>query len=128
MSTAAVAPSATRAHRWVLATLIVLAACVAAAALSSGPWPGNAVLALAMLVPLVLPLPGLLRSDRRTHAWATLCVTPYFVYGVTESIANPAVRGVAGAILFASLALFVSLVGFLRLTRPVAAPQDSMGS
>jgi len=128
VSTVVVAPSAARAHRWVLATLFLLAACVAAAALGSGRWPGNAVLALALLAPLVLTLPGLLRSDRRTHAWATLCVTPYLIYGLTESIANPAVRGVAGAILFASLALFVSLVGFLRLTRPVAAPQDSMGS
>lgn len=128
MSAAAVAPSVARAHAWVLATLFLLAACVAAAALSSARWPGNAVLALALLAPLLLPLPGLLRSDRRTHGWATLCVTPYLVYGVTESIANPDVRGVAGAILFASLALFVSLVGFLRLTRRVAAPQDPMGS
>ena len=85
-------------------------------------------LALGLLVPLLLPLPGLLRSHRRTHAWATLCIVPYFIYGLTEVIANPAVRASAGAILFASLALFVALVSFLRLTRPGAGPQRTDGS
>jgi uncharacterized membrane protein len=59
-----------------------------------------------------------LRGDRRTHAWATLCVAPYFVYGVTETVANPAVRVAAAAILFASFAHFVALVAYLRATRP----------
>lgn len=128
MPASTLAPGAVRAHRWVLAATLLLAACVVAAALRSGEWPGNAVLALGLLVPLALPLAGLLRSDRRTHAWATLCVAPYFVYGITELVANPAVRGVAGAILFASLALFVALVTFLRLTRPATAPQRTPGS
>jgi uncharacterized membrane protein len=67
-------------------------------------------------------LPGLFRGRRRTFAWATLCVMPYFVYGVTEAIANPLVRGAAGAILFASLAWFVTLVAYLRLSRSGAGP------
>jgi uncharacterized membrane protein len=70
-----------------------------------------------MLLPLLLPLPGILRGTPRTFAWATLCVAPYFVYGLTEVVANPALRVAAGAILFASLAWFASLVYGLRVTR-----------
>jgi uncharacterized membrane protein len=56
-------------------------------------------------------------------------VAPYFVYGVTEVIASPAVRGAAAAILFASLAWFVALVAYLRLSRPgPGAVQDATGA
>jgi uncharacterized membrane protein len=111
------APRLRRARRIALAAAAVLAGCVAAASLRSAPWPANLGWTIALLLPLVAPLPGLIRGVRRTYAWATLCVAPYFVYGVTEVIANPAVRGAAGAILFASLAWFVALVGYLRLSR-----------
>ena len=124
----AAATGIARARRWVLAMTLLLAASVAAAALRTAAWPGSAALALALLVPLLLPLPGLLRRRRRTYAWATLCVAPYFIYGVTEAVANPAVRFMAGLILFASLALFVALVACLRLTRPTAASQVAPGS
>jgi len=128
MAMQAAATGIARARRWVLAMTLLLAACVAAAALRTAAWPGSAALALALLVPLLLPLPGLLRRRRRTYAWATLCVAPYFIYGVTEAVANPAVRFMAGLILFASLALFAALVACLRLTRPTAASQDAPGS
>jgi uncharacterized membrane protein len=111
-----------RARRLALATAAVLAACVAAASLRSASWPANLVWTAVLLLPVVAPLPGLVRGRRRTFAWATLCVTPYFVYGVTEVIANPLVRGAAGAILFASLAWFVALVSYLRLSRSGAGP------
>lgn len=105
------------ARRLTLGAMLLLGVCVVAATLA-GPRPGNVAWTAVLLVPLLLPLPGLLRSDRRTCAWATLCVAPYFVYGLTEVVANPAVRGAAAAVLFASLAWFVSLVFFLRVSRP----------
>lgn len=112
-----------------LATAAVLATCVAAAALRSAAWPANLVWTLVLLIPVAAPLPGLVRGVRRTYAWASLCVAPYFIYGVTEVIANPAVRGAAGAILFASLAWFVALVGYLRLSRgTVQSAQDATGA
>lgn len=118
-----------RARRMALATAAVLAACVAAAALRSAAWPANLVWTLVLLIPVAAPLPGLVRGVRRTYAWASLCVAPYFIYGVTEVIANPAVRGAAGAILFASLAWFVALVGYLRLSRgTVQSAQDATGA
>lgn len=109
-----------RAWRLTLACAALLAACVAAAALHSATWPASVGWLAVLLIPVLLPLPGLWRRTRRTCAWATLCVAPYFAYGATEVIANPGVRVEASAILFASLAWFVSLVYCLRVTRPVA--------
>ncbi|HEX7375182.1 MAG TPA: DUF2069 domain-containing protein [Steroidobacteraceae bacterium] len=113
------------ARRAVLVSIVLLAVSVTFAALRSGTAPGNLLLAAVLLVPLALPLPGILRGRRRTYAWATLCVTPYFIYGTTEAVANPAVRAAAGAILVTSLAFFVALVAYLRHTRPQAAPAQS---
>ena len=111
-----------RAWRLTLAAAALLGACVAVAALRSAPWPANLPWLAALLLPVLLPLRGLWRRSRRACAWATLCVAPYFAYGTTEVIANPAVRNVAGAILFASLAWFVSLVYCLRVSRPASPP------
>lgn len=126
MSAAVAVPARLRAaRRLTLAGAVVLGACVVASALRSAPWPQNLVWTAVLLVPLALPVRGLWRGDRRTGAWATLCVAPYVVYGTTEVMANPAVRGTAGAILFASLAWFASLVYFLRVSRP--APNAAAG-
>jgi uncharacterized membrane protein len=76
------------------------------------------VVAAVLLLPLLFPLPGIARGDRRTHAWATLCVMPAFVCGVTEAVANPGARPLAALMLGASLLLFFSLVAYLRVTRP----------
>lgn len=112
------APGADRAWRLTLAGAALLAACVAAAALREASWPASLAWLALLLIPVLLPLPGLWRRTRRTCAWATLCVAPYFAYGATEVIANPTVRVEAAAILFASLAWFVTLVYCLRVTRP----------
>lgn len=118
-----------RARAVALTTAAVLAVCVASASLRSAPWPANLGWTLALLLPLAAPIPGIVRGIRRTYAWATLCVTPYFIYGITEVIANPAVRGAAAAILFASFAWFVALVAYLRMSRGgPAAGQDSAGA
>jgi uncharacterized membrane protein len=74
-------------------------------------------IALLLTVPLWAPLPGVIRRDRRTYAWATLCVIPYFVMGLTEAIANPQRRVWAGECLALALLLFVTLIGYLRTTR-----------
>ncbi len=116
-----------RARRVTLAAAAALAACVAVTSLRETPWPGNLWWTVVLLVPLAAPLPGLVRGARRTYAWATLCVAPYIVYGITEVVANPAVRTTAGAVLFTSLAWFVALVAYLRLSRPGAPTQEPAG-
>ena len=112
-----------RARRWTLATLAVVGVAIGVAAMLNASWPGSALLAAALVLPLLLPLKGLLQGDRRTYAWATLCIAPCFVYGITEVIANSSVRAIAAVILFTSLAHFVALVAYLRVTRPKTGSQ-----
>jgi len=112
-----------RARRWALATLAMIGVAIGVAATLDASWPGSALLAAALILPLLLPLKGLLQGDRRTYAWATLCIAPCFVYGITEVIANSSVRAIAAVILFTSLAHFVALVAYLRVTRPKTGSQ-----
>lgn len=105
--------------RWcALVALAALASFSAAAVFV--PWSGTAsvVLGAFLLLPLLMPLRGMLRGDRRTYAWATLCAVPGFVYGVTEAVANPVMRSLAAMVLGSSIALFFALVAVLRVTRP----------
>jgi uncharacterized membrane protein len=104
--------------RWTLSVLAALIVLVLGWQLSNGFGIARGVLAALLVTPLLLPLRGLIRGDRRTHAWATLCVIPYFILGVTEAIANPQQRIWAGLCLLLALTLFVSLIGYLRVTRP----------
>jgi uncharacterized membrane protein len=101
----------------VLASMAVLGVTVAFASWITFDWPERLFIAVALLIPLALPLRGILRAQRRTFAWATLCVTPYFIYGFTEIVANPALQGVALVMLLASLALVGALIAYLRVTR-----------
>jgi uncharacterized membrane protein len=112
-----------RARRGVLAAMSVLGLLVVVATLRSSPWPANLFLVIAWLVPVLLPLRGLLAGSRRAYAWATLCVSPYLIAGVTEMIANPALRTFASFITFASLAWFAALIWYLRVTRSETAPR-----
>jgi uncharacterized membrane protein len=75
------------------------------------------ILAFVLVAPLAIAVPGLIARNRRTFAWATLCVTPHFIYALTEIVANPAIRDLAASILVLSLGLAVALVAYLRLTR-----------
>lgn len=124
--TAPRATTAKRARRGVLAAMSVLGLLVVVATLRSSPWPANLFLVIAWLVPVLLPLRGLFAGSRRTYAWATLCVAPYLIAGVTEIIANPALRTFASFITLASLAWFAALIWYLRVTRSETAPPPSV--
>ncbi|MBK7902134.1 MAG: DUF2069 domain-containing protein [Proteobacteria bacterium] len=112
------ADGADHARRYALALLALLAVVSLLAAF----WGERSAAAIGLLVfllltPLAIAVPGMLARNRRTFAWATLCVTPHFIYSLTELVANPSIRVLAAAILLLSLALVVALVAFLRLTR-----------
>jgi uncharacterized membrane protein len=72
--------------------------------------------AVGFSLPLLLSLRGLWRGQRYTYKWATMCVLPYFVIGVTESVANTALRNWALLLLGASLLWFFAMLAFLRVT------------
>jgi uncharacterized membrane protein len=106
-----------------LGLLICLIALVAAWQLSMELATGRMLAAVVLTLPLWAPLRGLLRNERRTYAWATLCVIPYFILGTTEAIANPEHRTWAGLCLLLALMLFVSLILYLRVTNPARGPR-----
>jgi uncharacterized membrane protein len=122
MPDAALARGAAAVHsrRAVLALFGGLIACAVVVVAREARTPlAHALLAMLLLVPLALPLPGLLRNDRRTFAWATLCLTPHSVYALTEIVANPTMRAYAIALLVLAFAALVALVAHLRLTPQV---------
>lgn len=99
----------------VLALLAALAA--ALVAWQRAPLAAGSLAPLLWLVPLLFPLPGLIRGKRYTYAWSTLVVIGYVALALTEIIAQPPARSLPAAILFVSFALFVALVAYLRVTR-----------
>jgi len=67
-------------------------------------------------LPLLLCLRGLLRGKRYTYKWASMCVLPYFVVGITEGVANASLRSWALLMLAASLLWFFAMLAFLRVS------------
>lgn len=106
--------------RLYVATLVLVGALLAIVTLwqlSAQASLGRLLWSAVLTMPLWVPLPGLIRRNRRVYAAMTLCVTPYVVLGITEAVANPAARWWAGLCLGCALLLFAMLVGYLRLTR-----------
>jgi uncharacterized membrane protein len=79
--------------------------------------PGGSTLALKAL-PLVLPLTGILRANRRTYQWSSMLILAYLAEGVTRAWSE---RGtsqlLAGVEIVLSLAFFAAVVACARLTR-----------
>jgi len=68
-------------------------------------------LGLFALLPLLLPLRGLLHLQPRALPWAGFLLVPYFLIGVTETWSNPLQAGPAGV----QLALSVACFGLIAL-------------
>jgi uncharacterized membrane protein len=77
------------------------------------PW----LLCVIAVVPLLLPLNGLVRGKRYTYAWATLFAIPYLAFAMTELLVNPQARWVAGVSLLLVFAWFCTMILFLRASR-----------
>jgi uncharacterized membrane protein len=78
--------------------------------------PGGSWLVLKVL-PLLLPLRGILAGRRYTYQWATLFIWIYFIEGVVRAWGDAgAARQFAGLEIFLSLAFFVSAALYARLT------------
>lgn len=111
---------ASPANRWralALTSCALLTAVVTVWQLSPTPTGRGALNALLLSIPALAPAVGLWRGSRYTYRWASLCVMPYFVVGLTEVIANPSARVWAASLLALSLTWFAALIAFLRVTR-----------
>lgn len=78
-------------------------------------WPITAI----AFMPLLLPLPGLVRGTRRTQSWAPLALAPALAMALTEVLVNPAVRPRVALTLALILAAFAAILAALR-ARPRA--------
>jgi len=69
---------------------------------------------IALLIPLVFPLRGLLKGNPYTYAWSSFLILIYFSHGVVEAYANPAVRHLAGFEILCSVAFYSGAVLYAR--------------
>lgn len=69
---------------------------------------------LAVVLPLLLPLRGLLHGRAYTHAWAGYIALPYIAYGVMEWFSNPALSYYAASLTLLSLVFFISGMAYAR--------------
>ena len=105
---------AVRARRLAIGVWLLLAASIAA-------WPieatgiGLTTTAIALL-PLLLPLPGLVRGRRRTLQWSTLTLAPVLALALTEILVNAAARIYVTLTLALILAAFATVVAALRVS------------
>ena len=107
--------------RWRMSALLavtLILGVVVVGQFATGMTAGALVRAVLYVTPALLPLRGLLKRNRYTYRWATLCVLPYFVVALTEAFANAGARAWATTLLGAALLWFISLVFFLRATTP----------
>lgn len=104
-----------------LVALIVL--CIAWEARIAPLRPGGSMLVLKAL-PLLAPLPGILRGRRYTHQWTSLLSLAYAMEGIVRAMTEVgARRWLAVAEFVLAVALFAGAAGFARLSaRPV--PQE----
>ena len=84
-------------------------------------WPfvadgiGLTTTALALL-PLFLPLPGLIVGRRRTLQWSPLTLVPALALALTEILVNPPARMAAILTLALILAAFATIIAALRVS------------
>jgi uncharacterized membrane protein len=69
-------------------------------------------------MPLLLPLPGLVRGTRRTQSWAPLALAPVLAMALTEVMVNPAVRLRVAFTLALILTAFAAILCALRARPP----------
>ena len=90
--------------------------------------PGGSWLALKVL-PLVVPLAGLMKNRMYTYRWVSLMVWLYFTEGVVRAWSDASAMGrfLAGVEVALCLALFVACAWHVRLRLRHAAALRSMG-
>lgn len=70
---------------------------------------------VALLVPLLFPLPGLIRGKPYTYAWTSFLILIYFIHGVVEAYASPATRLWSSTEILLSVVVYTGAVLYARL-------------
>lgn len=103
-------------RRAALAVWLVLAVSVAL-----WPLPAVGIGSIAALIaglPLLFPLPGLVRGTRRALRAAPMALAPALALSITECLVNPQARIAAGATLALAFAAFAAVLAALRALPP----------
>ena len=101
---ASTAPPGTRTRAAAIASVVALIALGLAWELWLAP-TGNGTLAIKVL-PLLLPLPGLIRNRLYTFRWVTLMVWLYFIEGIVRAAGD---RGIAAGLASLEVVLCLAL-------------------
>ena len=97
------------------ASLVLLIALCIAWELFVAPLRSGGSWMVLKALPLLAPLPGLLRANRYTCQWASLLSLPYFAEGVVRAMSDPAPsRYLAMLEILIATTLFVSLIFLAR--------------
>jgi uncharacterized membrane protein len=87
--------------------------------------PGGSFVALKAL-PLLLPLPGILRGTRYTYQWSSMLILAYFAEGATRAWSERGISQLlAGAEVLLSLVFFAAALAYARLTRAPHRESDA---
>ncbi|MCG6891110.1 MAG: DUF2069 domain-containing protein [Gammaproteobacteria bacterium] len=81
------------------------------------PWmtdPQGNYWLLALAIPLLIPLRGLLRNQRYTYKWIGFLTLFYFCIGVSELVSNSQLRIYGFGTSVASMLLFLASIYFAR--------------
>ena len=73
--------------------------------------------AIVASLPLLVPLPGLIRGHPYTYKWVGFLALIYFCVGISELMANPALRIYGFGTLLGSVALFLAAIYYTRFLR-----------
>ena len=79
--------------------------------------PGGSFLALKAL-PLVLPLPGILRERRYAYQWSSMLILAYFAEGVMRAWSDAGLsRQLAAGEIALSVVYFAAVVAYARVSK-----------
>ena len=79
--------------------------------------PGGSSLVFKVL-PLLLPLPGILRGKRYTYQWASMLILLYFTEGVVRAMSDKGLSAaLAGVEIALTVVFFGSAIFYARLSR-----------
>lgn len=78
---------------------------------SKQPW----LILVFILIPLLLPLRGLLKEKPYTYAWTSFVILLYFMHGVVEVWANENERIYAALEVYLSVQVYIGAIYYARL-------------
>ena len=83
------------------------------------------MIALALTLPLLLPLKGLFQDRRYTYKWTGFLTLLYFCIGISEAFANPAHRVYSVLTILFSIALYLGSMYYSRYLRVIESRESA---